>query len=91
MEHAAVVPDGEVTGLPVVAIGSRRLTREGEELIEQCLGLGPGLASSPRISMGPDPADDKVVVKSSKGKIVLVKPPERETGGASVIYWRKNY
>lgn len=53
--------------------------------------VGAGLASSPRMSMGMDPSDDRLFVKTSKSKIVPAVPPPRENDGASVIYWRQNY
>ncbi len=53
--------------------------------------IGPGLASSPRISLAPDAANDKVFVKTSKSKILPAEPPERESGGMSVIYWKQRF
>jgi hypothetical protein len=55
------------------------------------MSIGPGLASSPRISLAPDAANDKVFVKTSKSKILPAMPPERESGGVSVIYWKQRY
>jgi type IV pilus assembly protein PilY1 len=55
------------------------------------MSIGQGLGSSPRVSMGEDPDDDKIYVKTSKGKIMLVQPPERTETGASIIYWRPRY
>ena len=55
------------------------------------MSIGPGLASSPRISLAPDAENDKVFVKTSKSKILPAIPPERESGGASVIYWKQRF
>jgi len=55
------------------------------------MSIGPGLASSPRISLAPDSANDKVFVKTSKSKILPAIPPERESGGVSNIYWKQRY
>ncbi|MBW2292050.1 MAG: VWA domain-containing protein [Deltaproteobacteria bacterium] len=55
------------------------------------MSIGPGLASSPRISLAPDSANDKVFVKTSKSRILPAIPPERESGGVSNIYWKQRY
>ncbi len=55
------------------------------------MSIGPGLASSPRISLAPDAANDKVFVKTSKSKILPLQTPERESGGGSVIYWKQEF
>lgn len=53
--------------------------------------IGEGLASSPRVSLSPDSANDKVFIKTSKSKILPATPPNRSSGGVSVIYWKENY
>jgi type IV pilus assembly protein PilY1 len=55
------------------------------------ISIGPGLASSPRISLAPDASNDKIFIKTSKSKILPVTPPERDSGGTSVIYWRQKF
>lgn len=55
------------------------------------MSIGQGLGSAPRVSMGDDPEDDKIYVKTSKGNIMLVQPPERTDSGASIIYWRPRF
>lgn len=55
------------------------------------MSIGPGLASSPRVSLAPDAANDKVFVKTSKSKILPFQAPEREGGGVSVIYWKQEF
>ena len=54
------------------------------------LGVGIGLASTPRISMAPDSGDDKMYVKTSKGAVLTIDPPPRPGSGSSVIYWKQN-
>ena len=39
VQHAAIVPDREVAGLPAVAQHARRTAREVEQLVEQALGF----------------------------------------------------
>jgi type IV pilus assembly protein PilY1 len=51
---------------------------------------GTGLASTPRISIAPDPEDDAMYVKTSKGLVVTIDPPPRPGSGTSVIYWKQN-
>jgi type IV pilus assembly protein PilY1 len=53
--------------------------------------LGDGLAAAPDHSMGQDPDDDKIFVKTSKGLIKTLEAPPRTDSGASVIYWRQNF
>lgn len=55
------------------------------------VSVGEGLASSPRVSMGKDPDDDKVYVKTSKGTVLPIEPPKRTNNGASVLYWKQNF
>jgi type IV pilus assembly protein PilY1 len=57
---------------------------------ERYMDVGSGLASSPRISMSPDPSDDKMYVKTSKGLLVTIEPPPRTGSGSSIIYWKQN-
>jgi len=57
---------------------------------ERYVGVGIGLASTPRISMAPDPDDDTMYVKTSKGAVVTIDPPPRPGSGSSVIYWKQN-
>lgn len=52
--------------------------------------VGGGLASTPRISIAPDPNDDKMYVKTSKGRVLTIDPPPRNGSGSSVIYWKQN-
>lgn len=51
---------------------------------------GHGLASTPRISIAPDPEDDVMYIKTSKGLVVTIDPPPRPGSGTSVIYWKQN-
>ena len=53
-------------------------------------GIGPGVASPPRIQMAPDPDDDKMYIKTSKGQVITIDPPPRPPLGSSVIYWKQN-
>ena len=55
------------------------------------ISIGQGLGSSPRVSMAADPSNDKIYVKTSKGNIELIQPPERSDSGASIIYWRPRF
>lgn len=55
------------------------------------VSLGDGLAATPEHSMGQDPDDDKIFVKTSKGLIKTLDPPPRKDSGAGVIYWRQNF
>jgi type IV pilus assembly protein PilY1 len=59
-------------------------------MAERYYDLGDGLASSPRISISPDPDDDKMYVKTSKGRVITIDPPRRSGSGSSVIYWKQN-
>ncbi len=53
--------------------------------------VGGGLASTPRISMAPDPSNDKIYIKTSKGVVLTLDAPPRSTSGNQVIYWKQNY
>jgi type IV pilus assembly protein PilY1 len=52
--------------------------------------VGGGMASTPRISMAPDPEYDKMYIKTSKGRIITLDPPPRDGSGSSMIYWKQN-
>jgi type IV pilus assembly protein PilY1 len=51
--------------------------------------IGGGLPSSPDVTMGVDPADDKIYIKTSSGQVVAVDAPFRRSGLPDVIYWRQ--
>ncbi len=51
--------------------------------------VGMGVASTPRISISPDPSHDQIYVKTSKGQVLTIDPPSRSESGSSVIYWRQ--
>jgi len=51
---------------------------------------GGGMASTPRISLAPDPSDDKMYIKTSKGRVLTIDPPPRKNKGSSMIYWKQN-
>ncbi|MGH0035109.1 MAG: pilus assembly protein [Myxococcota bacterium] len=53
--------------------------------------LGGGLPSAPRVSLAPDSENDEIYIKTSKGEILTVDPPDRGDGGASVIYWTRKF
>jgi type IV pilus assembly protein PilY1 len=53
--------------------------------------VGGGLASSPRVSMALDPSQDKLYVKTSKGKVIPLPAPPRPDGNAAMIYWKQNF
>jgi Tfp pilus tip-associated adhesin PilY1 len=60
------------------------------------LGFGGGLPSNPRVSLGRDPSDDRVYVKTSTGQIVVIgDDPSGDDGFArtsdtrNLIYWRQ--
>jgi type IV pilus assembly protein PilY1 len=53
--------------------------------------LGGGLPSAPRVSLAPDSEDDAIYIKTSKGEVLTVDPPDRADGGTSVIYWTRKY
>ncbi len=53
------------------------------------VSIGAGLPSNPRVTLGADPGDDKIYVKTSKGEMLTIDPPDRIDGGVSVIYWRQ--
>jgi type IV pilus assembly protein PilY1 len=55
------------------------------------ISLGDGLAAAPEHSMGQDPDDDKIFVKTSKGLIKTLDPPPRTDSGAGVIYWKQKF
>ena len=57
---------------------------------ERSVEIGAGVASTPRISMAPDPDDDKMYIKTSKGQVITIDPPPRPSSGSSVIYWKQN-
>ena len=52
--------------------------------------IGGGMASTPRISMAPDSGDDKMYIKTSKGRVITIEPPPRDSSGSSMIYWKQN-
>lgn len=52
--------------------------------------VGGGMASTPRISLAPDPSDDKMYIKTSKGRVITIEPPPRDGSGSSMIYWKQN-
>jgi type IV pilus assembly protein PilY1 len=53
--------------------------------------VGGGLASTPRVSIAPDPSNDKMYIKTSKGKVLTIDPPGRDGSGAGMIYWKQNF
>ncbi len=53
--------------------------------------VGGGLPSSPRVSLSPDAENDEIYIKTSKGEILTIDPPDREKGGASIIYWTRKF
>ncbi len=57
---------------------------------ERYENVGGGMASTPRISMAPDPNDDKMYIKTSKGRVITIEPPPRDGSGSSMIYWKQN-
>jgi type IV pilus assembly protein PilY1 len=57
---------------------------------ERYVDMGGGVASTPRISIAPDPDDDKMYIKTSKGRVITIEPPPRPGSGSSVIYWKQN-
>ncbi len=57
---------------------------------ERYENIGGGMASSPRISMAPDHGDDKMYIKTSKGRVITVEPPPRDGSASSMIYWKQN-
>ena len=54
------------------------------------MSAGGGMASTPRISIAPNPNDDKMYLKTSKGRVITIDPPPRPGSGSSVIYWKQN-
>jgi type IV pilus assembly protein PilY1 len=52
--------------------------------------VGGGVGSTPRISIAPDPDDDKMYIKTSKGRVITIEPPPRDGSGSSMIYWKQN-
>jgi type IV pilus assembly protein PilY1 len=52
--------------------------------------IGGGVGSTPRISIAPDPNDDKMYIKTSKGRVITIEPPPRDGSGSSMIYWKQN-
>jgi hypothetical protein len=57
---------------------------------ERSEDIGGGMASSPRISMAPDSNDDKMYIKTSKGRVIAIEPPPRDDSTSSIIYWKQN-
>ena len=57
---------------------------------ERYENVGGGMASTPRISMAPDSGDDKMYIKTSKGRVLTIEPPPRDGSGSSMIYWKQN-
>jgi type IV pilus assembly protein PilY1 len=57
---------------------------------ERYVETGGGMASTPQISIAPDPDDDKMYIKTSKGRVITIDPPPRPDSGASLIYWKQN-
>jgi hypothetical protein len=57
---------------------------------ERYMDVGGGMASTPQISIAPDPDDDKMYIKTSKGRVITIEPPPRPGSGSSVIYWKQN-
>ncbi len=62
------------------------------------IAIGGGLPSNPRVSLGRDPSDDRVYVKTSTGQIIAIGEDPggddgfgRESGDRNVIYWRQVY
>jgi len=53
--------------------------------------IGGGLASTPRISISPNPDDDQLYVKTSKGRVIKIDPPNRRNPGAGMIYWKQDF
>ena len=57
---------------------------------ERYVETGGGMSSTPQISIAPDPDDDKMYIKTSKGRVITIDPPPRPDSGASLIYWKQN-
>lgn len=57
---------------------------------ERYTEIGGGMAAAPRISMAPDGADDKMYIKTSKGRMITRAPPPRDGSSTSIIYWKQN-
>jgi hypothetical protein len=57
---------------------------------ERSENIGGGMASAPRISMAPDSSDDKMYIKTSKGRVITIEPPPRDGSASSMIYWKQN-
>ena len=57
---------------------------------ERYVGVGGGMASTPQISIASDPNDDKMYIKTSKGRVITIEPPPRSGSGTSIIYWKQN-
>jgi type IV pilus assembly protein PilY1 len=60
------------------------------DMEDRYMDIGGGMASTPRISLSPDPNDDKMYVKTSKGRLITIDPPGRDGSGSSMIYWKQN-
>jgi type IV pilus assembly protein PilY1 len=53
------------------------------------VSAGPGFPSDPTVVLADDPANDKIVIKSSDGpRILTFDAPDRDPGGVDFIYWR---
>jgi type IV pilus assembly protein PilY1 len=55
------------------------------------MDVGSGLPSNPRVSMAPDPDDDRIFIKTSTGQLIPIDPDVRDDPPSSSIYWRQIY
>jgi type IV pilus assembly protein PilY1 len=60
---------------------------EGNE--KRRFAIGGGLPSNPRVSLAPDPDDDRLYIKTSSGQIIMMDQFQRDDAANSFIYWRQ--
>jgi hypothetical protein len=53
--------------------------------------IGGGLPSSPKVSVAPDPEDDRIYIKTSTGQVLVIDAPPRPETPGSLIYWRQKF
>jgi type IV pilus assembly protein PilY1 len=56
---------------------------------DRYLQVGGGMPSAPKVSMGEDPTDDVIYIKTSSGQVIVLRAPPRSGGGAGLVYWRQ--
>ena len=59
------------------------------EAADRRVKIGIGVPSSPRISIGGKPDDDIILITTSAGQVLTLKPPQRDPPESGLMFWRQ--